>query len=185
MLKDWADVLKVQSFSVFLQKGKFMSKKNKLNDLPTIGEFYHFWDDGKVSVNRHYICRVERILSHSEAKTEVVYRHEWDDVRNELLRLKNTLYDVWKEESAHCDWLFAENTDYFIEISCPNYDENKLWCVRTKEGGWFSMDIQTSWQGGRLDVGSKIFNSVVDMCLEEGWGVTYEEANEENWKKNK
>ena len=29
MLKDWADILKAQSFSVYLQKCKFMSKKNK------------------------------------------------------------------------------------------------------------------------------------------------------------
>jgi hypothetical protein len=28
MLKDWADVLKAQSFSVYLQKGKFMKTIN-------------------------------------------------------------------------------------------------------------------------------------------------------------
>ena len=33
-----------------------------MKPIPNIGEYYHFWDDGKTSLSRHYICRCERII---------------------------------------------------------------------------------------------------------------------------
>ena len=73
---------------------------------------------------------------------------------------KISLYEIWKKESAMDYWLFAEDTDCFVEISCPKYDENNLWAVRTKDGGWFTLDIQSSWQGGDIDVTGEKFNNV-------------------------
>jgi hypothetical protein len=72
-----------------------------------------------------------------------------------------SLYEQWKEEVLNHDWLYAVDTDYFIECSCPKYDEDNLWFVRTKDGGWFSMNIQNSWQSGRLDIDEKIFDSII------------------------
>ena len=60
-------------------------------------------------------------------------------------------------------WLYAENTDYFIELSCPIYDDNKLYAVRTVNDGWFTLDIQSSWQGGTLDVDGSIYNSIIEL----------------------
>lgn len=37
--------------------------KNKLEPIPEVGKYYHFFDDGKLFPSRHYICRVERLLS--------------------------------------------------------------------------------------------------------------------------
>ena len=33
------------------------------------------------------------------------------------------------------DWIYADTTDYFVEISCPKYDKYNLWFARTKDGG--------------------------------------------------
>ena len=134
-----------------------MNKK----ELPKIGEFYHFWDDGKTSVSRHYICKCERILTTEEAKDIIVTVPEWDFDKNENNFNDMSLYEQWKEEVLNHDWLYAVDTDYFIECSCPKYDEDNLWFVRTKDGGWFSMNVQNSWQSGRLDIDEKIFDSII------------------------
>ena len=123
-------------------------------NIPKIGEYYHFWDDGKCSMSRHYICKCERILVPSQAKYIEVEIPEWDFEHNENKFIKSNVYDVWESEVKEHDWLFAEYTDYLIE--------------RTKEGGWFSIDIQSSWQGGRLDIDGKIFENVVNECIEYG-----------------
>jgi hypothetical protein len=49
-------------------------------------------------------------------------------------------------------WLYAKDTDYFVECSIFGYDESTIWFVRTIGGNWFSINIQNDWQGGRLDV---------------------------------
>lgn len=134
-----------------------MNKK----ELPKIGEFYHFWDDGKTSVSRHYICKCERIITPEEAKEIIVTVPEWDFDKNENDFNDISIYEQWKIEVYNHDWLYAEDTDYFVECSCPKYDKDNLWFVRTKDGGWFSMDVQNSWQGGRLDIDEKIFDSII------------------------
>ena len=134
-----------------------MNKK----ELPKIGKFYHFWDDGKTSVSRHYICKCERILTTEEAKNIIVTVPEWDFDKNENNFNDMSLYEQWKDEVLNHDWLYAVDTDYFIECSCPKYDEYNLWFVRTKDGGWFSMNVQNSWQSGRLDIDEKIFDSII------------------------
>ena len=68
-------------------------------------------------------------------------------------------------------WLYAENTDYFIELSCPIYDDNKLYAVRTVNDGWFTLDIQSSWQGGTLDVDGSIYNSIIEDCKDHGYDI--------------
>ena len=34
--------------------------------------------------------------------------------------------------------------------------------MRTRDGGWFSMNIQNWWQGGTLDVDEKILNGIIE-----------------------
>lgn len=126
--------------------------------IPEIGKEYHFFDDGKTSLSRHYICKCERVITPEEAKA---ITFDSDDS-------ETTLYDIWKYESFKCDFLFAKDTDCFVEVSCPNYDKNNLWSARTKDGGWFTLDVQSSWQGGRVDVTGKIFDDVVRFWKEKG-----------------
>ena len=158
-----------------------MGKNINLKPVPKIGEFYHFWDDGKTSMSRHYICKVERIVIPSQAKLIEVEIPEWDYDDGENKFIKTNVYDVWRQEIRACDWLYTDNTDYLIEASCPNYDEHNLWFARTKDGGWFSINIQNSWQSGRLDIDGKIFDNVINECLEYGGDPSgYYEVKYEN-----
>ena len=162
-----------------------------MKPIPEIGKFYHFFDDGKTSPGRHYICKVERILTMDEAKNEPIVVPNWAECleRDDLTYTLATIYDNWQDEIERCDWLFDTETDYFIECSCPKYDENNLWFVRTKNGGWFSMDIQSSWQGGRLDVDGSIYEAIKEdykkwnECSDDEVLIAYPEATEENWRK--
>lgn len=135
-------------------------------ELPIVGQKYHFWDDGKTSTSRHYICKCERIVTSEEAKSIIVTVPEWNFDFNENEFNDISLYDHWKIEVYNHDWLYAEDTDYFVECSCPKYDEDNLWFIRTKDGGWFSMNVQNSWQGGRLDIDGKIFEDIINEIKE-------------------
>ena len=154
-----------------------MSKDN-LKPVPEIGKYYHFWDDGKVSPGRHYICKVENLIKVKEAKNIIVKVPIDEYFQNK------TLYEVWKESVKDRD-LFTKNTDYFVEISCPEYDKNNLYAVRTKNGGWFTLDIQNWWQGGILDVTGEIFEEITNYWeLNEGYiHEGYFPANEEHYNK--
>jgi hypothetical protein len=33
-----------------------------------IGKFYHFWDDAKSSISRHYLCKCEGIITLEESE---------------------------------------------------------------------------------------------------------------------
>lgn len=154
-----------------------------LKPIPEVGKYYHFWDDGKLSPGRHYICRCERIITPEEAKSIMieVLNEYIDDVMDTI-----SLYEHWyDDEMPNHDWLFETETDYFIECSCPEYDKHNLWFVRTKDGGWFSMDIQSGWQSGRLDIDGKIFEDVTNSWeVNEGYiPEDYVPADEEHYLK--
>ena len=162
-----------------------MNKNNKkLKPFPEVGKEYHFWDDWKTSPSRHYICRCERIVKTiKEAKTIKVTLMEYTKFleKSTYTEYEISLYDIWKKEVKTHDWLFAEDTDAFIEISCPKYDENNLWAVRTKNGGWFTMDIQSSWQGGTIDVTGEVFESVVQNAYDDGYWELGEEYKNQTY----
>lgn len=129
-----------------------------MQEVPKVGEFYHFWDDGKTSPSRHYICKIERIVNLKEAAEIMV----------DYFETKMSLVNAWKRDANQHDWLMAKETDVLIEISCPKYDDEKLWAARTKDGGWFTMNIQSSWQGGRVDVEGKIYESALEYAMQIG-----------------
>lgn len=128
-----------------------------MKPVPEVGKYYHFWDDGKTSPGRHYIARVERLVPIADSANIIVQHFDYDI--GDLV--PRSLLFVWNLEKDEKDWIFAENTDYLVEVSCPKYDENNLWFARTADGGWFSVDIQSSWQGGKLDVTGEIYDSVL------------------------
>jgi len=135
----------------------------KRKRIPSVGELLHFWDDGKSSPSRHYICKVERIVPISQADSIQFDVTDYDTDKP----TKRSLRDIWVSEKKSCDWLYAYKTDVFIEASCPKYDEHNLWFARTKDGGFFSMDIQNSWQSGRLDVDGEKFKEMVSFWEDE------------------
>ena len=40
--------------------------------IPEVGKFYHFWDDGKCGVSRHYIAKCEEIIPIKSAETYLI-----------------------------------------------------------------------------------------------------------------
>lgn len=157
-----------------------MKKKKNiiLKPRPEVGKFYHFWDDGKTGASRHYICKCEEIITPVQAQETIVNDNE-------------SLYDIWKREvdehrqrdnfkvlSAGASqntgepWLYAEETDCFVRLSCPKYDKNDLWAARTVDGGWFTMDIQSWWQGGRLDVTGEIYDNIISYYEQNDYDTT-------------
>lgn len=127
--------------------------------IPQIGKTYKFYDDGKAS--REYDAIVKRIISKTDAKTIMFKAHldedgelstYYDKELDDEYTFKKSLFDIWRDEVKGTNWLLAEDTDYFVECSILDYDEYPIWFVRTKTGGWFSIDIQSDWQGGLLEV---------------------------------
>lgn len=128
---------------------------------PEVGKQYEFYDDGKITPSRRFTASVLEIISPEEAKTVMLplYAYEESDMIPTTIIAKGeepigetSLYMVWEENLEEHDWLFAVETDYFIKCSVPKYDEYPIWFVRTIEGNWFSLDIQSHWQGGLLDI---------------------------------
>ena len=129
----------------------------KLQDVPIVGKTYDFFDDGKITRTRHSMTTILRLVSPDDAKNIMV---------DSMVLGHVSLWEIWKDEVEQCDWLYEKTTDWFVEASDRDYDENNLWFVRTQDGGWFSMNIQSSWQAGRLDVDGHLFESVKYMFHE-------------------
>jgi len=129
--------------------------------IPEVGKDYHFFDDGKIRRSRHYIATIKRIITKEEAKSIIFELTEYFD-ENTCYDYKSSLYDIWQSETEEYDWIIAKDTDYIIEASIPEYDDNLIYFVRTKDGGWFSMNIQSCLQGGRLDINGKLYESLLE-----------------------
>ena len=139
-----------------------------MKPIPEIGKYYHFWDDGKTSPGRHYIARIERIVPISNSPDIKI---QYMDPYIDGITISKLLWDIWNKEKTDTDWIFSEKTDYLIEASCPKYDEYNIWFARTKDGGWFSMNIQNNWQGGRLDVTGEIYEAVIQDAKKHGMDI--------------
>ena len=132
-------------------------------EVPQVGQIYHFFDDGKMSKNRHYKAECLEVITSEEAK-KVLLEFSVDgssDIQ------KVSLYNIWKDNVKKYDRMYAEKTDYFVRCRVPEFDENDLWFVRTINNRWFSMDIQSCWQTGLLDVGNDMYEQGVKYFGEE------------------
>ena len=142
-----------------ISNNKTMEKK----DIPIVGKEYHFFDDGKIRESRHYTAVIDEIIPIDEAKNIVVYTpREFDYETNQNIFIYMTLYDVWIDEKDRCDWIYADDTDYIIKARIPKYDKDPIYFAKTKDDGWFSMDVTNWWQSGRLDIDGKLYE---DMTL--------------------
>ena len=148
----------------------------KRQDVPVIGKYYYFFDEGKTSPSRCYKAKVVRVIPYDECDLEYeIYDYYCD------CKISKTLKDIHKEEvdenftvlnggdtTPGKPWLYAEETDFFVECEIPGYDENTIWFVRTVQGGWFSIDVQSSWQHGSLDVDGSIYKEIKEE-YHNGW----------------
>lgn len=116
--------------------------------LPKVGNFYHFWDDGKLSTSRHYIAKCEELIKLKDCEYIKIGR--------------KSLRDIWVKEKIHKNWIFAQSTDYIVKCSIPNYDDDPIYFARTTDGGWFSMNTTGWWQGGRLDIDNSTYEEMLE-----------------------
>ena len=111
--------------------------------IPKKRQIYNFFDDGKCSPSRLYKAYVKKVIPFNKADIHL------------KIHLVNSALDY--------DWIWNGDTDYFIGCYIPKYDNHLVWFARTKYGSWFSMDIQSNWQGGLLDVNRYIHNIVFNI----------------------
>lgn len=130
------------------------AEKLKKVKLPKIGKKVIFYDDGKFS--RPYEGVVCAVIPKKDGEYQIVTQYNEDHGRE----ISVNLLDVLNDNTKMYDWIFTGDTDYFIGAAIPDYDEHILWFARDKYNGWFSMDIQHDWQGGRLDVDGSITKEI-------------------------
>ena len=124
---------------------KINSKHIKFDEkpIPKVNQTCMFFDDGKISYSRMYQATVKQVMKFNDAPDKVKKAFEC--------------------ESKTHDWIWNKTTDYIIACDIKDYDNNLIWFARTVDGGWFSMDVDKSWQGGRLDVDGKLEDYLVSL----------------------
>ena len=111
--------------------------------IPKVNQTCMFFDDGKISYSRMYQATIKQVMVYDDAPDKVKKAFE-------------------RESKTH-DWIWNKTTDYIIACDIKDYDNNLIWFARTVDGGWFSMDVDKSWQGGRLDVDGELEDYLVSL----------------------
>ena len=121
------------------------SKQIKFDEkpIPKVNQTCMFFDDGKISYSRMYQATVKQVMVYDDAPDKVKKAFE-------------------RESKTH-DWIWNKTTDYIIACDIKDYDKNLIWFARTIDGGWFSMDVDKSWQGGRLDIDGELEDYLVSL----------------------
>ena len=121
------------------------SKQTKFDEkpIPKVNQTCMFFDDGKISYSRMYQATVKQVMVYDDAPDKVKKAFE-------------------RESKAH-DWIWNKTTDYIIACDIKDYDKNLIWFARTVDGGWFSMDVDKTWQGGRLDIDGELEDYLVSL----------------------
>ena len=124
---------------------KMINKKMKFDKkpIPKVNQTCMFFDDGKISYSRMYQATVKQVMVYDDAPDKVKKAFE-------------------RESKTH-DWIWNKTTDYIIACDIKDYDNNLIWFARTVDGGWFSMDVDKSWQGGRLDIDGELEDYLVSL----------------------
>ena len=121
------------------------SKQMKFDEkpIPKVNQTCMFFDDGKISYSRMYQATVKQVMVYDDAPDKVK--------------------KAFERESKAYDWIWNKTTDYIIACDIKDYDKNLIWFARTVDGGWFSMDVDKSWQGGRLDIDGELEDYLVSL----------------------
>ena len=111
--------------------------------IPKVNHTCMFFDDGKISYSRMYQATAKQVMVYDDAPDKVKKAFE-------------------RESKTH-DWIWNKTTDYIVACEIKDYDNNLIWFARTVDGGWFSMDVDKSWQGGRLDIDGELEDYLVSL----------------------
>lgn len=124
---------------------KVINKKMKFNKkpIPKVNQTCMFFDDGKISYSRMYQATVKQVMVYDDAPDKVK--------------------KAFERESKEHDWIWNNTTDYIVACEIKDYDRNLIWFARTVDGGWFSMDVDKAWQGGRLDIDGELEDYLVSL----------------------
>lgn len=135
--------------------------------IPEVGKQYHFFDDGKISSTRHYIATVLEIIPIADAKNIIISTprdYDWNTHENHFIDM--SLYDIWRDEVTEINWVFNDETDYIVKCSIPDYDDDPIYFARDKKNNWFSMNVTSWWQCGRLDIDGKLYKTLMEYVSE-------------------
>lgn len=135
-----------------------------MKKIPNIGDIIPAFDDGKVRFSRLYVAKITDIISFERAKEMKLENLPIEGPSNEYT--SGWLIDIWKWNKQEYDWLFAEETDFFIEAELEGEVANPNYFVRTKNGEWFSMNVQSYLQGAVLDTDLELYKHMIT----EGYG---------------
>ena len=121
--------------------GKQMKFSEK--PIPKVNQTCMFFDDGKISYSRMYQATVKQVMVYDDAPDKVKKAFE-------------------RESKTH-DWIWNKTTDYIVACEIKDYDKNLNWFARPVDGGWFSMDVDEAWQGGRLDIDGELEDYLISL----------------------
>ena len=124
------------------------SRKKHMQPVPEVGEEYHCFDDGKISLSRHYTVKVKEVLGH------MAFRKKYPEY-----------FRAYVEYAGACFWLYSRRTDVFVVTEADDKGRNDEYktevFVRTKRGGWFSIGYPSSLYCGELDVTGRLYIGLV------------------------
>lgn len=131
------------------------------NNIPTVGKQYNHYDDGKIRPSRHSVVKVTKVIPYNEV--------------NDKLKI------LISSEQEECDWLYAPKTDFVVFADTINQDNSltkEQIYIRTKDNGWFSIDNETYFDSGRLDIDHTLTDSVIELLYKGAFDYTAEEIEQ-------
>lgn len=149
------------TYKQYLDRNKTWDAK----DVPEVGKIYHMFDDGKISLSRHYLMECLDVIPYGTFATDPDYAE---------------LFESWKESVRECDWVYCITTDYVIKCQIVGDRDNRiLYYTRMSDGSSESAvhvigrDMQ-KWQW--FGFGEWLYNGVLDVTRKI-WESFYNEVN--------
>lgn len=130
-------------------------------NIPVVGKQYNHYDDGKVRPSRQSVVKVTKVIPYSE-------------VNDKLKILIST-------EQEHHNWIYASKTDFVVFADTINENDpltKEQIYIRTKDNGWFSINHETYFDSGRLDIDHTLTDSVIELLHEGAYDYTTEEIKQ-------
>lgn len=131
-----------------------LKKFNKgLINKPQIGDKFIFLDDGKWGQSRRHIAFITRVLGFNDCDNiikAVQCENEVGEIIKEHINLRDAIQNNINNDVKYQP-IYTKTPDKVIECYIPSYDENLIYFIKTYDNkGWFSCDIESFWQSGRL-----------------------------------
>jgi hypothetical protein len=138
-------------------------------NVPEVGKVYHVFDDGKITLMRHFLVKCKEVIPFKKLSTDPNYKK---------------LYESWQEAVSEIDWVFSPETDYVAWCELFDEDTNEvvpneepLYYARTKYLDWFGFG--TMLDDGVLDVDRKVWEQFyIDSHNPELFGYSEDDLHE-------